>query len=405
MPARFAALRSRNFRLLWAGLLTSNVGTWMATTAQGWLVTEIAPDRAPFVLGLIAVAFAVPMLTLPPIGGAIADRVPRLRVLWAAQIGYLSLSATLTVLTFADLADVPVLVAYAFLTGVILAFDNPTRQALVPDLVPREALTSAISLNAAVFTGAALVGPAIAGALIPVVGVGGVFAANTVSYLAVLLALGRVRGIPQRSGRPVTGSVLSTVRAGFAYVARTPLVGTLLLLSLTTGLFGRSYGPLLAVFARDVFQVGSVAFGFLVAAPGLGTLAGSLGLAARGEVRRRGRVVHVAALLLAAMLGLFAATDRYALALPALGLAGFCATIGSALTATLIQLEVPGELRGRVMSLYTLTLIGVPSLGALFTGWLGDQVGVRPAVGANAVLAALLAAGTFAASRSLRRAA
>lgn len=403
-PARFAALGSRNFRLLWVGLLTSNVGTWMASTAQGWLVTELVPDRAPFALGLVAVAFAVPMLVLPPVGGALADRVPRLRVLWAAQLIYLALSAALTVLTVLDLARVPILIGYALLTGAVLAFDNPTRQALVPDLVTREQLTSAISLNSAVFSGAALVGPAIAGALIPLVGVGGVFAANTCSYFAVLVALSRLRGVPERPSEGQGGSIWATASAGLRYVVRTPLVAVLLSLSLVAGLLGRSYGPLLAVFARDVFRVDSLAFGLLVAAPGLGTLAGSLGLAARGNVRRKGPTILLATLAFSGVLGLFAATTRYWLALPALALAGLTSTLGAALIATLIQLRVPPELRGRVMSLYTMTVIGVPALGTLLVGWVGDQVGVRAAVGGAAALAGVLTAAAFAASRDLREA-
>ena len=386
---RFAAMRSRNFRLLWLGLLASNVGTWMAQTAEGWLVTELAPDRAAFSLGLIAVAFAVPMLTLPPIGGALADRIPRLRLLRIAQVLYLGMSATLAGLTLAGLATVWVLALYAFGTGVVLAFDNPTRHALLPDLVAREDLTSAVSLNASVWTGAALVGPVLAGALIPLVGVGGVFVANTLSYLAVLWSLTQLRGVPERS-RAAAGpeSLLTTLGGGLRYVRRTRLVATLLFLALVSGLFGRSYQALLPVFARDVFGVGSVAFGFLVAASGLGTLAGSLGLAAWGDVRQRGRWVLGSSLAFCLVIGLFAATHSYALALPLLALAGASATIAATLVATLLQLAVPPELRGRVMSYFTLTLIGAPSLGALGTGAVGEWLGVRVAVGGAAAVVA-----------------
>lgn len=402
--ARFGALRSRNFRLLWFGLLTSNVGTWMAQTAEGWLVTELAPGRTASALGLIAVAFAVPMLLLPPIGGALADRVPRLRLLRLAQVTYLVMSGTLAVLTLAGWTTTGVLVLFAFGNGVVLAFDNPTRQALLPDLVERDRLTSAVSLNASVFTGAALVGPALAGALIPLVGVGGVFVVNCLSYLVVLRALRRIEGVPERSGRAGnrTGGIVATIGGGLAYVRRTPLVASLLLLSLISGLFGRSYGVLLPVFAREEFGLGSVGFGFLVAAPGLGTLAGSLGLAARGELHRKGRWMLGATLAFCLLLGLFALGRAYALALPLLALAGAATTVASALVATSIHLVVPGELRGRVMSLYTLTLIGMPSLGALGAGALGDWLGVRIAVGTGAALVAGLTLLLFARRPELR---
>jgi len=385
--ARFAALESRNFRLLWFGLLTSNVGTWMATTAEAWLVSELEPGRSAVALGLIGASFAGPMLLLPPLGGALADRVPRLRLLRGAQIAYLALSVTLTILTLTDNLSLWLLMANAFLTGVVLAFDNPTRQALVPDLVARSALTSAVSLNGMVFTGAMLVGPALAGLLIPVIGAGGVFAVNSVSYLAVLWSLRQIRGVPERSGRGGTDGVLATMAAGFAYVRATPAVATLLTLSLLSGLLGRSYGPLLVVFARDVHGVGLGAFGVLVAAPGLGTLIGALGLASRArEIRRKGHWVLAATLASGGMLGAFAAAPGYAAALPLLLAAALCGTVASVLTATMLQLETPPALRGRVMGLYALTLIGVPALGTLLLGTAADRVGVRAAVGAAAAL-------------------
>lgn len=384
-------------------MLASNVGTWMASTAEAWLVTDLEPDRKAFALGLIAVSFAIPMLLLPPIGGAIVDRVPRLRLLWSAQFAYITLSGTLTVLTLTDTVSLPWLMGYAFLTGAVLAFDNPTRQALVPDLVDRSELMSAISLNASVFSGAALVGPAVAGALLPVIGPGGVFLVNTLSYLFVLVALKRVTGVPQRSGqRRTDGGILATIVGGLTYVRDTPIVATLLLLSLLQGLLGRSFGPLLAVFARDVFGVGSIAFGVLVAAPGLGTLVGSLGLASRGNVGRGGRLILAAMLALSVALILFATATSYILALPMLLLVGFCGTIASALSATIIQLQVPPALRGRVMSYYTLTLIGIPALGTLFLGTVADAVGVQAAVSGAATLLALLALVTYRRSAELR---
>jgi MFS family permease len=189
--------------------------------------------------------------------------------------------------------------------------------------------------------------------------------------------------------------VLGTIAGGMAYVRGTPTVATLLLLSLLTGLFGRSYGPLLAVFARDVFDVGSFPFGVLVAAPGLGTLVGSLGLAARRDVAAKGRWVLASTVGMSAALALFAVVPAYALALPLLLGAGLLGTVASALTATMLQLQAPPMLRGRVMSYYTLTLIGVPALGTLLLGAVADAVGVRAAVGAAAALLALLTVVTY----------
>ena len=388
---RFGPLRSRNFRWLWLGSLSSNVGTWMASTAESWLVTELEPNRKAFAIGLIAISFALPMLFLPLVGGAIADRVPRLRLLRIAQWTYISLSATLTVLTLSGLVNLWMLMGYAFLTGTILAFDSPTRQALLPELVDRSRMTAAVSLNASVFTGAALVGPALAGLLIPIVGAGGVFAVNTVSYVAVLWALSQIRDVPERSHRArEPESVRRTINSGITYVRATPVIATLLLLSLLTGLFGRSYGPLLAVFARDVFDVGPIAFGFLVAAPGLGTLGGALWLGSRGEIGAKGRWLLIATLGLSVVLSAVAVAPSYRYALPLLLVAGLCSTVASALVATLLQLNAPHAMRGRVMGYYTLTLIGIPALGTLLLGIVATGVGVRAAVGGTAVVLALV---------------
>ncbi|HEY7031799.1 MAG TPA: MFS transporter [Thermomicrobiales bacterium] len=402
---RFAALQSRNFRLLWIGLLTSNAGTWMESTGMGWLVTDLEPARKPFWLGMIAAAFAVPMLLIPPFGGAVADRVPRLRMLWAVQITYLVASAVLATLTLAGAITVWHLLAYSFVNGLVLAFDSPVRHALLPDLVTREQLTSAVSLNSVSFTGAALVGPAIAGALIPLIGVGGVFVVNTISCLATLLALSRMRGVPQHSRQSgVRDGALAAIGRGIAHVRRDPLLRGLLTISLVSGLLGRSYGPMLAVFARDEFRVGSTAYGFLLAAGGLGTLAGAFALASHRDVRHRGRWLMVATACQAGLLFLFATCPWYGIALVLLVLVGAATAVAGALTATLIQLTAPNELRGRIMSLYILTLIGVPSAGALLAGTVGEAIGVREAIAFGAVIVVALAGLVFARNASLRTA-
>jgi MFS family permease len=366
----------------------------------------LEPGRAALWLGVIAAAFALPMLVLPPLGGAVADRLPRLKLLWLVQISYLAFSTALATLTLTELVDVWFLIAYAFANGVILAFDSPVRHALLPDLVTREQLTSAVSLNSAAFTGAALVGPAIAGMLIPVVGVGGVFIINAVSCVATLWALSRIRGVPQHGHgeKGASAGVLRSIGQGVAYVRRSALLSGLLTVAVVAGVFARSYTPLLAVFARDEFRVGSEAFGFLVAAGGLGTLAGAFGLAGRGDVERRGRWVMAATLLQATLLFAFATSPWYALALPLLVLIGVTNAISGALTATLIQLAVPNQLRGRVMSLYMLTLIGVPSAGSLLLGATADVVGVRLAVGGGALVVLLLTSLIFVRNRELREA-
>lgn len=398
---RFAALESRNFRLLWFGLLTGNVGTWMATTAEQWLVTDLYAEDAAFALGLISVSFALPMLLLPPVGGIVADRVPRLRVMWGAQIAYVTLALILVGLLLIDVVNLPILMAYALGQGIILAFDNPTRQALLPDLVPREALTSAVSMMSSVFTGAALIGPGVAGALIPLVGPAGVFAVRALLGVVALVALAQMRDVPDRPQR-VRSDGTKVRTDGFSYVLRSPFMLTLLSLSLIAGLFGRSYGPMLAVFARDIFSVGSFWFGVMVSAPGIGTLAGSLWLASRADVSHKGRWIFWTTVGFSVCLLTFALLGNYAIGLALLVATGILSTVGSSLVTALVQLRAPHELRGRIMSLYTITLIGIPSFGALIVGSLAELTGVRVAVGGAAILAGLLTALAFAVNRELR---
>lgn len=390
---RFAALQSPNFKILWVALVVTNTGTWMATVAEGWLVTDLQPDRKSFYLGLIALAFAVPMATLPLVGGVIADRVPKLKLLWICQIAFLAQSLVLAFLTLTDRASVELLIAASFVTGVILAIDSPVRHSLVPDLVSRDQLMSAISLNSASFQGAQLVGPAVAGAVIPVIGVGGVFAINAVSSFATIVALLRLRPFTE-SRRDVSGDrVGAAIATAFRYVRQTPLIAGLLLLSLCSGFFGRSYSLLLPAFARDVYDVGSTGYGFLVTAGGIGAIAGAAFLAGRrNDLTRRGRIVVGAYALQILLLAVLAGTDVYAVGLAVQVAFAIVASTAAALVSTLIQSSVPPQIRARVISFMLLTFIAAPTVGTFVLGALADATSLRWAVGVFAVcLAASLA--------------
>lgn len=402
---RFAALHSPNFRLLWIGLLISNAGTWMEATASNWLVTDLKPRDDAFWLGLLAAAFAIPMLILPPFGGAIADRVPRMTLLWTVQILYLTMASALALVVLTDLVAIWMLLVYAFLNGIVLAFDSPVRHAMLPDIVTRDQLSSGVSLNSVAFTGAALVGPAIAGVLIPLIGIGGVMTINAASCIATLVALSQMRDVPSRRHvQNLATSIIGSIKLAIAYIRSSPLLSGLVLLSGVAGLTGRSYGPLLAVFARDEYRVGSTAFGAMVSAGGLGTLIGAFGLAGRKEVVRKGHLIAFAYMAQASMLLAFAVLPWYATSLPLLAAMGICNAIAGATISTVIQLSVPGELRGRVMSLYLLTVVGIPSVGSFVFGALAEPLGVRAAVALAA--STFLAASAFllAQNRTVREA-
>lgn len=398
----FGALRHRNFAILWLSLITSNVGTWMQQVGQGWLVLQLA-DR-PLYLGLVALAFAIPMILLPPFGGAISDRVDKLRLLRVTELLQALNALVLALLTLSGAVTVWHVLATAFAGAVLLAVSNPNRQALLPSLVSREDFMSAISLNSAVFTGAALVGPLLAGQLLGPIGPGGLFLLNALSYGAVLLATVLMRNVdaaPRTSG---ASGLWADVADGLRYVLGARLLLVLLTVSALSGLLGRSYSALLPVFARDVWHVGGQGYGWLLTAPGLGALIGAFGLAAVGEVRRKGVLLLISMLGFAVLLLAFSYAPFFWPAVLLLLVAGVLNALFGTSIATLIQTNAPGALRGRAMSVYTITIIGIPSLGAMGTASAAEVLGPRNAVGLAAACLAVLAAGLLLRGRTVREA-
>lgn len=371
-PARYPALRHRNFTLIWSGLLVSNMGTWMQNVAQSWLIYKLTGDD-PWYLGLLGLSFAVPMIVVPPLGGVVVDRVDRIKLLYITQIGSLLLAALLAILTWSGLVQPWHILLTTFAGALLLAFDNPARQSLIPELVPRQDLLNALSLNSATYTGAALVGPALAGILLNVVGAGWLFMINAISYLAVIGALLAMSDLPKRQYR--SQRLRDALLGGFAYVGRQKLISALLVLSALAALFGRSYQQLLPVFADAVWKVGSGGYGALLAAGGAGALIGAFAMSSLPDIRAQGRVLVVSGIVFSVLLAAFALSPWFWPGVALLVAAGVASTVFTTMIATLIQLEVPGELRGRVMSLYAVTLIGLPSLGALGVAALAKALG------------------------------
>jgi MFS family permease len=370
--ARYPALRHRNFTLIWSGLLVSNMGTWMQNVAQSWLIYKLTGND-PLYLGWLGLCFAIPMIVAPPIGGAVADRVDRIGLLYITQTGSLLLAALLALLTWAGTVQPWHILLATFAGALLLAFDNPTRQALIPELVPRHDLLNALSLNSATYTGAALVGPALAGVLLDVAGAGWLFMLNAISYLAVIGALQAMRD-PPRGHRPAV-SLHDALFGGFVYAWRHKLILFLLLLSALAALFGRSYQQLLPVFADDIWHVGSGGYGALLSAGGAGALIGAFAMSSVREIRRQGRVLIVSGLVFCATLAAFALSPWFWPSVALLVVVGISSTVFTTMIATVIQLRVPGQLRGRVMSLYAITLIGLPSLGSLGVAALARDLG------------------------------
>lgn len=390
---RYAALGYRNFTLLWAGLIVSNMGTWMQNVANGWLVLQLT--NSPLWLGLLGLSFALPMIILPPFAGAIADRVNRIHLLFFTQSMMALTALALALLTWFGKVEVWHILLASFIGAALLAFDNPARQALIPDLIHPRDLLNALSLNSATYTGAALVGPALAGVLLEPLGAGTLFFLNGVSFLAVIFALASMRDVRTHGGGK-HGSISDTFVKGLQYAGRNRLVLALLALSAISAIFGRSYQSLLPAFSRDIWHVGPQGYGLLLAAAGCGALVGAFGLASFKRIPHQGAVMLVNGLLFCMCLIVFAISGSFILGMILLVLAGITSTVFSTIISTFIQLSVPSEMRGRMMSLYTVTLIGLPALGALGSGalaeWLGGVEGAPKAVllGAIALLIILI---------------
>ncbi len=368
----FRALKHRNYRLYAAGQLISLVGTWMQTVAQSWLIYRLTDSAA--LLGLIGFASQIPVFLLAPIGGAFADQHNRHRILIFAQALAMLLAATLAVLTLSGVVQVWHVFVLASLLGLVNAFDIPTRQSFLVDLVGKQDLFNAISLNSSIVNGARLIGPALAGVLVVAVGEGWVFAINAISFVAVLAGLLMIRVSIQRPA-PQSMSKLQSIIEGFRYAWQTrPVRGLLLLLGLVS-LMGMPYAVLMPIFADRILHGGADALGLLMGASGLGALIGALTLAARSGIYGLGRWVACAAGGFGLGLVLFSLSSHFWLSVGIMVVTGFAMMIEMSASNTLIQSMVPDHLRGRVMAVYSMMFMGMAPLGALLAGMLAERIG------------------------------
>jgi MFS family permease len=360
----FDALQVRDFRLLWIGMIISNAGSWMQMIGQGWLVLQLT--NSPFWLGMVAFARAVPVLAFSLFAGAVADRVDRRRLLLATQSTAGVLALLLAVLTSTGLVRVWEIMAIAFLSATTMAFDNPSRQALVPDMVGKDRLMNAVGLNSAAWNGAAVIGPSLAGVAIGVVGVAGCFYLNAASFLAVVWALWvmRARG---KGGRG-RGTMWQSIVEGLGYIARHRVVLALFLIAAIPNLLGRPYQQLMPVFARDVVHGGPRTYGLMMSASGAGALIGALLTASLGAFRRKGLILLAATAAFGLALIAFALSRQLLLSVALLVLVGGCATMYMGAANTLLQVGVAPDFRGRIMSVYSMTAGGLMPLGGMIFG-------------------------------------
>lgn len=360
--------------------------------AQSWLVYRLTGSEA--LLGAIGFAGQIPILLFAPLGGALADRVDRRRLLVVTQAASLAAALVLALLTLLGSVSVWHVGVTAFALGVVNAVDMPTRQALVPSLVGKDDLVNAIALNSTMFNGARVVGPAIAGLLVSAVGEGWCFAANAASFLAVIAGL-LAMDVPPRSGRGRPQSTFDRIAEGFLFVWRSVPIRAILLLLGTVSLTGMPYAVLMPVFSDRILHGGARGLGLLMSASGCGALAGALLLASRKGVRGLGTWVAAAAGGFGLCLVLFSLSRSLWLSCAILVPAGFSMIVQMASSNTLVQTLAPDELRGRVMSVYSMMFLGVAPFGSLFAGILAQSAGA-PATVAVGGAVCMTAAALFA---------
>lgn len=382
--ATFAAFQHPNYRLYFSGQIVSLVGTWMQIVAQGWLVYQLTDS--PLYLGLVSFAASVPVVFLSLGAGAIIDRVPRRRVLVVTQTCAMLLAFVLAFLVFTGLVQPWHILVLSFLLGVVNAFDGTARQTFVKDMVGKEDLMNAIALNSATFNMSRLIGPALAGLALATVGAGWCFLLNGLSFLAVIAALLRMK-LPPFEAPPQRGPLAAQVREGLRYIRHDVVVLPVMGLVVVSSLFGFSYNALLPAYARDILQVGAQGLGLLSTAVGLGALAGALMVASSGRSQHKGLMLTAGSLLFPVMLCLLALTDNFAVAMLLLVGAGLGFMVQNATANTLVQTNVPDELRARVMSVYMLAFFGMSPLGSLQAGAVAERWGVAAGIGLGALIA------------------
>jgi len=372
------ALRSRNYRLFFAGQGLSLIGSWMTRVATGWLVYRLTGSAGW--LGIIAFAEQIPLCLITPVAGVLADRWNKRRILLAAQILSMLQSLTLGVLALSGGIHIWHILALCFFQGLVNAFDVPARQAFVIEMVDRqEDLGNAIALNSSIFNGARLLGASMAGIVIASAGEGWCFILDAATFLAVIVALLAMR-FPVRRRRVETKALLGQLLDGLKYAVNSKPIRTFLLLVALTSLMGLPYTVLMPVFAREVLQGDARTYGFLMGATGLGAVSGALYLASRRSVLGLGHVVVRAGMIFSLGLASFALARSTVLAWLLLLVTGFGMLVQMAGSNTMVQTLVDDDKRGRVMSLYALAVLGTAPFGNLLAGAMAARIGVPAAL-------------------------
>jgi MFS family permease len=391
LPATLRALQYRNFQLFFSGQLISLIGTWMQNLAQAWLVYRITGSM--ILLGGISFCSQIPIFLFSTVGGIVADRYSRHRVVIATQSASMVLALALAALTLSHTVHIWHIFVLSALLGVVNAFDIPARQSFIVDMVGRADLMNAIALNSSMFNASRVVGPAVAGILVAMIGEGWCFFANGISYIAVIVGLLLMRVAPHR---PVTGggSPMAKIVEGFRFVIRNRPIHALLILLSIASVTGMPFTVLMPVFADRILHGGPKALGWLTGCAGMGALGAALLLASRQTLKGLSGWIAASATAFGVGLLIFALSRTFLFSALILVPVGFSLMLQMGSSNTLIQSMVPDHLRGRVMGVYSMMLMGMAPFGGLLAGVVADRFGAPTTVAIGGVIC-LAAAGIF----------
>lgn len=388
-PAALRAFRSRDYQLYWFGSLIAITGQQIRIIAMPWLVFQLT--GSPLQLGIAGLLTGIAPIIISPVAGTYADRIDRKLMLIVTQLSAGILVLMLAIITSAGIVAVWHIWVFAILNGVVLAFDSPARQAIIPNLIDsREDMPSAVALGSAIWQGSRIFGPALAGVLIAVFGVATCFYITAIGFLAMVVAVSRInlrsQSLTGRHAPP--GSIWSNMLQGFRFILNDTTFRTLIGLSFYVGLVGMAYINLLAVFAEDVYQVGPTGLGFLSTASGVGAILGTITVAVLNSPDRRGFYLLVGCIAFGVFLSLFAVAPSFPLAMVMIAVTGFASSFYLVNTNTKLQMQVPDAMRGRVMSVFGLTW-NVPQVGSLPVGAMAEAIGAPLAVGITGLLVSM----------------
>jgi predicted MFS family arabinose efflux permease len=383
----FKAFQYRDFRLMWFGACASSIGTWMQIVAQGWLIYRLS--HSAFLLALDQFLGGIPIFLFSLIGGVVADRVERRKILLGSQYVQMSTAAILTVLVAMGRVHVWHILCLSFVSGFAQAFGGPAYQALIPTLVEKEDMPNAIALNSIQFNVAVMIGPALAGQALAKLGEKWCFGLNALSFLAPILSLSIItaRFLPVKT----TESMFTSLKEGLKFTRKQASMEALIVLAFCMTALGMPMRTYIPVFVKDIFQRGPETYGNLLSLMGLGSIIGSLGIASAGNMKKKGLVALAALMCLGGGISAFALSKSLPFSGTMLVLVGASMMAVFATVSSLVQLITTNEMRGRVMSVYNFAFRGGMPMGNLLSGWLVPIFTAPVVLGVNGFLLILVA--------------